>query len=73
MKLDIGTQFIITPNFNNDALDKLVKSFNLESENDLSFQGPITKFSYYSKAKTKSIEKLGIFINSRLFLNTGSK
>jgi hypothetical protein len=64
----MGMKFIIQPKLNNDNYKKLIEIFNLNAGDDISFQGPIVKFNYYSKQKTGNIPKLGVIIEPRMYI-----
>lgn len=66
--------FIITPEMKNEEYNKLLKSFDIQDGESLSFMGPITNFNYYKKGKGGSeFEKIGIIISPRSYLNSPSK
>jgi len=65
--LEVGKNFIISPKISNEEYRKLIDAFELEDGKQFNFQGPITKFNFYSKQKTGSIPKLGIIIEPKMF------
>lgn len=67
LELNIGTSFIISPELANEQYVKLLNLFELQPGTKFNFQGPIVKFNFYSKAKTKTIDKLGIIISPRMY------
>ena len=68
MSLEIGTQFIISPDLKNEVYKKLIDAFGLDDDQQLNFQGPITTFNFYKKGKGGSDRnKLGVIISPRNF------
>jgi len=67
MELKPGDRFIISPKIANEEYKQLIDAFNLEDGAEFHFMGPIVKFNFYSKEKTKSIPKLGIIIEPRTY------
>lgn len=65
--LEVGKNFIISPKISNEEYRKLIDSFGLEEGTQFNFQGPITKFNFYSKQKTGTIPKLGIIIEPKIY------
>lgn len=71
MPLTLGTIFVINPVMKNEEYLKLLSAFNLNPEDKLSFVGPIVKFNFYKKGKGGSDrDKLGVIINSRMWITT---
>ena len=67
LELKIGDSFIISPSMKTDNFTRIYNAFNLEVGTPLHFKGPIDRLSYYSKEKTKTVHKLGIIIDPRVF------
>lgn len=72
LELKVGDRFIISPKIANEEYKQLIDAFGLEDGAEFHFMGPIVRFNFYSKAKTKTIPKLGIIIEPKSYFGNGS-